>query len=140
MKRSLKLIGVLLGIVFLYGAFTLSLSELGGEVVTLVRPEPEGSTKNIRVWIVDTDGKAWIEHGDNESFWIKQLVDNSQLSIIREGKENKYLASADKESHDFYHNLRREKYTFADKMLDILTFGATRKDNCSGIPIRLELL
>jgi|TARA_B100000586_G_scaffold81932_1_gene57856 hypothetical protein len=140
MKRSLKLIGVLLGIVFLYGAFTLSLSELGGEVVTLVRPEPEGSTKNIRVWIVDTDGKAWIEHGDNESFWIKQLVDNSQLSIIREGKENKYLASADKESHDFYHNLRREKYTFADKMLDILTFGATSKDNCSGIPIRLELL
>ena len=140
MKRSLKLIGVLLGIVFLYGAFTLSLSELGGEVVTLVRPEPEGSTKNIRVWIVDTDGKAWIEHGDNESFWIKQLVDNSQLSIIREGKENKYLASADKESHDFYHNLRREKYAFADKMLDILTFGATSKDNCSGIPIRLELL
>lgn len=140
MKRSLKLIGVLLGIVFLYGAFTLSLSELGGEVVTLVRPEPEGSTKNIRVWIVDTDGKAWIEHGDNESFWIKQLIDNSQLSIIREGKENKYLASADKESHDFYHNLRREKYTFADKMLDILTFGATSKDNCSGIPIRLELL
>ena len=140
MKRSLKLIGVLLGIVFLYGAFTLSLYELGGEVVTLVRPEPEGSTKNIRVWIVDTDGKAWIEHGDNESFWIKQLVDNSQLSIIREGKENKYLASADKESHDFYHNLRREKYAFADKMLDILTFGATRKDNCSGIPIRLELL
>lgn len=140
MKRSLKLIGVLLGIVFLYGAFTLSLSELGGEVVTLVRPEPEGSTKNIRVWIVDTDGKAWIEHGDNESFWIKQLVDNSQLSIIREGKENKYLASADKESHDFYHNLRREKYAFADKMLDILTFGATSKDNCPGIPIRLELL
>ena len=140
MKRSLKLIGVLLGIVFLYGAFTLSLSELGGEVVTLVRPEPEGSTKNIRVWIVDTDGKAWIEHGDNESFWIKQLGENSKLSLIREGKENKYLASADKESHDFYHNLRREKYTFADKMLDILTFGATSKDNCSGIPIRLELL
>ena len=78
--------------------------------------------------------------GMQQSFWIKQLGENSKLSLIREGKENKYLASADKESHDFYHNLRREKYTFADKMLDILTFGATSKDNCSGIPIRLELL
>ena len=140
MKFFLKLVVVLLSVAVVYMVLTLGLSELGGEVATLIRPEPEGSSKNIRVWIVDSDGNSWIEHGDNESFWIKQLGDNSKLSLIREGKENKYLASTDKESHDFYHNLRREKYAFADKMLDILTFGATSKDNCPGIPIRLELL
>ena len=115
-----------------------SFSELGGEVATLVRPEADGSNKNIRVWIVDVDNKSWIEHGDSESYWIEQLNNNSELSIIREGKEGKFLAFSDRDSHDLYHNLRREKYGLSDKMLDILTFGAASKENCEGIPVRLE--
>ena len=114
------------------------LSELGGEVATLVRPEADQSNKNIRVWIVDADNKSWIEHGDSESYWIKQLSKNSELLIIRKGEEKKYLAFTDRDSHDFYHNLRREKYGLSDKMLDILAFGATSKENCEGIPVRLE--
>ena len=113
-------------------------SELGGEVATLVRSEADGSNKNIRVWIVDADNKSWIEHGNSESYWIKQLSNNSELLIIREGEEKKYLAFADRDSHDLYHNLRREKYGFSDKMLDILAFGAISKENCEGIPVRLE--
>ena len=52
MKRTFKVITILLGVVVLYGASLVALSELGGEVVTLARPELDGSTKNIRVWIV----------------------------------------------------------------------------------------
>ena len=59
--------------------------------------------------------------------------------INEEQLDNLVAALNDKESHDFYHNLRREKYAFADKMLDILTFGATSKENCSGVPVRLIL-
>jgi hypothetical protein len=138
MKFFLKVVVVLISVVIVYGVLTFSLSELGGEVVTLVRPEVDGSNKNIRVWIVDTDNKSWIEHGDSESYWIKQLNNDSELLIIREGEEKKYLAFADRDSHDLYHNLRREKYGFSDKMLDILAFGATSKENCEGIPVRLE--
>ncbi len=69
------------------GVLMFGLSELGGEVATLVRPEADGSNKNIRVWIVDADNKSWIEHGDSESYWIKQLSNNSELLIIREGEE-----------------------------------------------------
>ena len=115
-----------------------SLSELGGEVVILVRPEADQSNKNIRVWIVDADNKSWIEHGDSESYWIQGLVNDSGIFIIREGKEQKYLAFDDRDSHDVYHKLRREKYGLADKMLDILSFGSTSKENCEGIPVRLE--
>ena len=138
MKFFLKVIVVLISVVIAYGVLTFGLSELGGEVVTLVRPEVDGSNKNIRVWIVDADNKSWIEHGDSESYWIKQLTNDSELLIIREGEEKKYLAFADRDSHDLYHNLRREKYGFSDKMLDILAFGATSKENCEGIPVRLE--
>ena len=138
MNFFLKVIVVLISVVIAYGVLTFGLSELGGEVVTLVRPEVDGSNKNIRVWIVDADNKSWIEHGDSESYWIKQLTNDSELLIIREGEEKKYLAFADRDSHDLYHNLRREKYGFSDKMLDILAFGAISKENCEGIPVRLE--
>lgn len=138
MNFFLKVIVVLISVVIVYGVLTFGLSELGGEVVTLVRPEVDGSNKNIRVWIVDADNKSWIEHGDSESYWIKQLTNDSELLIIREGEEKKYLAFADRDSHDLYHNLRREKYGFSDKMLDILVFGAISKENCEGIPVRLE--
>jgi hypothetical protein len=138
MKFFLKVIVVLISVVIAYGVLTFGLSELGGEVVTLVRPEVDESNKNIRVWIVDADNKSWIEHGDSESYWIKQLTNDSELLIIREGEEKKYLAFADRDSHDLYHNLRREKYGFSDKMLDILAFGVKSKENCEGIPVRLE--
>ena len=138
MKKVLKLVVFLISVAIVYGLLMFGLSELGGEVATLVRPEADQSNKNIRVWIVDADNKSWIEHGDSESYWIKQLSNNSELFIIREGEEKKYIAFADRDSHDLYHNLRREKYGFSDKMLDILAFGATSKENCEGIPVRLE--
>jgi hypothetical protein len=138
MKNFLKLVVILISVAIVYRVLMFGLSELGGEVATLVRPEADGSNKNIRVWIVDADNKSWIEHGDSESYWIKQLSNNSELLIIREGEEKKYIAFADRDSHDLYHNLRREKYGFSDKMLDILAFGATSKENCESIPVRLE--
>ena len=139
MKRTFKVFGVLLGLVVLYGVLGIALSELGGEVATLTRPESDGSTKNVRVWIVDSDNNSWIEHGTEESYWIKQLSDGVEVSVIRNEKKENYESFADRESHDFYHNLRREKYAFADKMLDILSFGATSKENCSGVSVRLVL-
>ena len=139
MKFFLKIVVVLLSVAVVYMVLTLGLSELGGEVVTLARPEADGSTKNVRVWIVDSNNNSWIEHGTDESYWIEQSSNGIEVSIIRNKKKEKYEAFNDKESHDFYHNLRSEKYAFADKMLDILTFGATSKENCSGVPVRLIL-
>tara|TARA_B110000014_G_scaffold264414_1_gene265777 strand:- start:12536 stop:12961 length:426 start_codon:yes stop_codon:yes gene_type:complete len=134
----LKVAVVLISAVIFYVGLMFGFSELGGEVVTLIRPEDDGSNKNIRVWVVDSDNKSWIEHGDSKTYWIQQLSNEPELAIIREGKESKFLAFADKEAHDFYHSLRREKYGLSDKVLEMLTFNATTKENCSGIPVRLE--
>jgi len=138
MKNFLKIVIIFISVVIVYGVLMFGFSELGGEVATLVRPEADGSNKNIRVWIVDVDNKSWIEHGDSESYWIKGLIDDSGIFIIREGEEKKYLAFSDRDSHDLYHNLRREKYGLSDKMLDILSLGAASKENCASIPVRLE--
>ena len=74
MRLFLRCLGVLLGIIIIDALLMMGASELGGEVVTLIRPEPDGSTSEIRLWIVDADGQSWIEHGDGEAFWINRLT------------------------------------------------------------------
>ena len=72
MKIFFRLIVTLVGIILIWIAMVLGASELTGEVVTLLRPEEDGTTKKVRLWIVDVDDKTWVEHGTQDSFWIKQ--------------------------------------------------------------------
>lgn len=137
MKAS-KLIIILAGIVFFYVSLMFGASELGGEVVTLLRPEQDGSIKEVRIWIVDADDNSWIEHGDSESFWINQLTDKPEISLIRGGEEKKYIAVPDLNSHELYHQLRKEKYGLADSIINIGSFGSANKDTCIGIPVKLK--
>ena len=126
MKIVYKLIIAFVAISIFYASLNLAASELGGEVVQLIRNDPEGSTKNIRVWIVDARGQAWIEHGDTDSYWIKRLSSEPEVSLIRGGTEIKYTAVTDINSHEIYHDLRREKYGISDKIVEIIFFWPER--------------
>ena len=108
-------------------------------MVTLIRPEPDGSTKEVRVWIVDADEQSWIEHGHRDSYWINQLTKKSEISLARKGKEEKYLAVSDVNSHDLYHQLRKEQYGISNKIIEFLSFGQADKDNHNDIPVKLRL-
>ena len=132
-----KLISLLAGIIFLYVILMLGASELGGEIVTLLRPEPDGSVKEVRLWILDAGDQSWVEHGDAGSYWQQQLSDQEAISLIRDDKENEYTAIPDLSAHDYYHRLRREKYGIADIIVDIGSFGLQDKDTCTGVPVRL---
>jgi len=138
MKIFFKIISILVSISILYIAIMFSASELGGEVVTLIRAEPDGRSKEVRVWIVDAKEQSWIEHGDRQSYWINQLTEKSEVSLVREGKEEKYIAVSDVNSHDLYHELRSQKYGISSKIIDILSFGQVKKDNCNGIPVKVK--
>ena len=138
MKIIYKLIIAFVAISIFYVSLNFAASELGGEVVQLIRHDPEGSTKNIRVWIVDARDQAWIEHGDTNSFWVKRLSSEPEVSLIRGGAEIKYTAVTDIGSHEIYHDLRREKYGIADRIIELLSFGAAHRNNCTGIPVRLD--
>tara|TARA_Y100001947_G_scaffold64267_1_gene54050 strand:- start:62 stop:478 length:417 start_codon:yes stop_codon:yes gene_type:complete len=133
-----KLIIAFVAISIFYVSLYFAASELGGEVVQLIRHDPEGSTKNIRVWIVDARDQAWIEHGDTDSYWINRLSREPEVSLIRGGAEIKYTAVTDIGSHEIYHDLRREKYGIADRIIELLSFGAAHRNNCTGIPVRLD--
>ena len=139
MKIFFRLIITLVGIILIWIALVLGASELTGEVVTLLRPEEDGTTKKVRLWIVDIDDKTWIEHGTKDSFWIKKLAYNSEISLIRSGEQKKYLAKPEFDAHAIYHQLREEKYGVGDSIIEITSLGSSGRAACKGVPVRLKL-
>jgi hypothetical protein len=136
MKVFYWLLGVLLGIPTLLMLAVYGASELGGEVVTLDRTEANGEVSPVRIWIVDSDGASWIEHGAPDSAYITRLSRAPNLVLNRAGRATHYVGTPDRDSHDLYHRLRREKYGIADQIVQLATGSA---EECPGVPIRLQL-
>jgi len=137
MKFVYWFLGLLVATVALLSVVPIVVSELGGEVVTLERSEENGETSRIRVWIVDNDGVSWIEHGDITSYWMTQLVTSNEVVLARKGQTNTYEGVQDPDSHDFYHELRRQKYGWADQFIELFSGG---REGCDGVPVKLLLL
>ena len=136
MKYAYWFLGLLVGISVLLIGIPIAASELGGEVVTLERAEEDGESSRIRIWIVDNDGESWIEHGDSESYWMNHLKTSNEVILDRAGQSQPYEGTLDSGSHDFYHDLRRQKYSWADQLIELLSGG---RESCDGIPVRLHL-
>ncbi len=134
MKIVYWLLGVLIGIPLLFFIAMYGASELGGEVVTLDRAEEDGSVSQVRIWIVDSDGSSLIEHGDPSAHWITRLAQTPEIALSRDGEASLYAGFADPESHDLYHQLRREKYGWADQVIGTLMGDA----ECQSVPVRLQ--
>lgn len=133
MKWILYAVGSLVGLLGLFLAVVYAASELGGEVVTLHRPDADNAFSPVRIWIVDSESGSWIEHGSGEENWIMRLADDPNIRLERAGTVREYLAMPDPDAHDRYHALRREKYGLADQLIGLL--GG---DSCTGTPVRLE--
>ncbi len=135
MKVVYWVLGVLIGVPAAFFTVVYGASELGGEVVTLERAEANGDVNRVRIWIVDQNDASWVEHGEAESFWITQLAESPTVVLNREGRAVSYVGVPDRESHDLYHELRREKYGWADQVVGLVSGAATE---CQGVPVRLE--
>lgn len=136
MKYVYWFLGLLVGIPVLLIAIPIVASELGGEVVTLERAEEDGESSRIRVWIVDNDEASWIEHGDSESHWMEHLQTSKEVVLNRAGQTQIYEGTPDSDSHDLYHDLRRQKYGWADQLIELFSGG---REGCEGVPVRLLL-
>ena len=123
---------------FGYIVLTIFASELGGEVVTLLRPNEDRSISETRVWIVDTGTFEMIEHGEPGMGWLKFLQHSPSIQIRRGEQLISYTAILAVEQHDLYHKLRREKYGFADQIIEWLSM--TPASECTGAPVVLRRL
>ena len=78
-----RLPGAAGALLFLYVLTIFVASEAGGEVAELYRPSESGQIEPIRVWVVDTNDGALIEHGDPNDWWIKNLTKRPTLKLRR---------------------------------------------------------
>jgi hypothetical protein len=134
MKYVYWFLGFLIGIPVLLIAIPIVASELGGEVVTLERAEEDGEFSRIRVWIVDNGDASWIEHGDSESYWMGHLLDFNEVVLERGGDTGSYEGTPEPDFHEVYHDLRRQKYGWADQLVELFSGG---RISCDGVPVRL---
>ena len=66
------------------------------------------------------------------------MINPSEISVVRGGEEKRYIGVSDANAHELYHQLRREKYGIADRIVEITSFGLASKDACEGVPVRLK--
>ncbi len=113
-------------------------SELGGEVVILEKSVAPNETRMVRLWIVEDSAianVAWIEHGDKSASWIQQLSEDPIITLTRDQRTLQYHATLDEAAHDLMHRLRRAKYGWADRFIELL-FGKS-SETCTDATIRL---
>ena len=133
-----RVIFFLLAMVPSYFLVVLAASELGGEVVTLLRPNVEGGFDEVRVWIVDDGDVTLIEHGSQGDEWLDDLKASGPISLVRDGVKIDYLGQQASALHAGYHALRREKYGLADRMIEVLTGASV--EACDGMPLQLQVI
>ena len=131
-----RIIVAFIVIAMAYVLLTLTASELGGEVVTLLRPNADTSVSETRVWIVDTGNFEMIEHGEAGVGWLKLLKHSPNIQIRRGEQLVSYSGILAVEQHDLYHKLRREKYGVADQVIEWLSM--TPSSECTGAPVVLR--
>ncbi|MBT5052861.1 MAG: hypothetical protein HOM69_06520 [Gammaproteobacteria bacterium] len=124
------------GIVLMYFGLIFAASELGGEVVTLLRPSADGNFDEVRIWFTEADSDAFIEHGSDGDWWLERLKAGGLLSLRRAGLKVDYHAVSAPDLHTRYHELRREKYGIADQIIEQLSFSSV--NTCDGVVVRLQ--
>ena len=156
-----RLLGAAGALLLLYVLTIFVASEAGGEVAELYRPSESGQIEPVRVWVVDTNDGALIEHGDPNDWWIKNLTKRPTLKL-RRSKRNiedtdfarqsrnrpaastpsrataqTYTARAAPERCAEYLELRRAKYGFSDQLIGWLSFSGSRS-TCTPVHLRLR--
>lgn len=134
MRRVAMGIGLVLAAGVLFGVSVLLASELGGEVVKLETADAGEAIVATHLWVVDSEGRAWLRAGVPSSGWLQRIEANPRVMLTRDGRSARFLAVPvrDAEARDRIHALMREKYGLADRWISLI------RDGSRSVPVRLE--
>ena len=118
MKRAVKLIGALVAVVVALFVGQIFASE-SGEVVVITTTDATGAQHETHLWVVDSDGHAWLRSGSPESGWYARL-------------KAEYTIAAVPAKRAELNALMREKYGWADMYVGFFNSRA------EAVPIRLD--
>jgi hypothetical protein len=133
MRRALRVVAGLAGLVLLAALAHLALIEVGREVVTLRTQRPDGGWQATRLWIVDEGAVAWLHSGG--AGWAARFEGDPVVEVEREGRVVRYRAHPAPGPHPRVDELLREKYGVADRWVRLV--GPDREDT---LAVRLDPL
>ena len=136
MKRSLAVVGGILGLALLLFLSQLAASE-SGEVVVLHSIGSDATAHTTRIWIVeDAEGRSWIRGGKGGG-WTGRVVANGEVEIERDGERGAYraIAADEPETRRRISALMREKYGWGDWWISMTLFDPEREGS---LAVRLE--
>jgi F420H(2)-dependent quinone reductase len=111
---------ILLFVVLIVVGFVAAIpiaSELGGEVVSLKTNDAQGAQRTTSLWVVDSDGYAYLRSGNQDSGWYERLVADPSVEVERDGTSGRYTAEPAWDRTAEVDALMAEKYGWADTLI-----------------------
>jgi hypothetical protein len=104
------------------------------EVVVLRTRSADGSTRETRIWVADSQGLPWIEAATPERSWYRELVAHPRVELVRSGTTRPFMAEPveGSEGHEKIRALLRDRYGFADWWVGLL------QDTSRSVAVRLR--
>lgn len=132
MKRFLWIAGVLLALALGFGLLQYAASERV-EVVLLHTQNEQGEQVTTRLWVVDHEGHPWLR-GASGSGWFARLRASDAISLTRNGNTMTYSYRIRNENLATIHQLMREKYTWGDQLVSLMSGDGTGSNAIELIP------
>ena len=121
MKYILWGVGILLTLVLAIGIIQTLASERV-ELVELHTTDEEGEEHTTRLWIVDTDGSAYLR-GDDRAGWVNRLKSNNSFRVTRNEVTSSFTFASRPDQVETINTLMREKYTWGDEFIEWMLGG-----------------
>jgi hypothetical protein len=104
------------------------------EVVVLRTRSADGSARETRIWVADSQGLLWIEAATPDRSWYRELVAHPRVELVRSGKTRPFMAEPVEgpEGHERIRELLRDRYGFADWWVGLL------QDTSRSVAVRLR--
>ncbi|NOX51553.1 MAG: hypothetical protein GXP16_13625 [Gammaproteobacteria bacterium] len=133
MKWVLRILGSIVALFVLVLGVQFVAAE-SGEVVVVSIKDAQGNAQEVRLWVVDHEGDAWLRAGSPLAGWYEGITTQPKVGIVRGDKSFNVVVQADVSSRAVVNDLMAKKYGWADQYISFL-FG--RDD---AVPLRLEPL
>ncbi len=126
MRRIVRGVLVLVGVLVAFAATLMVLSEWG-EVVVLHSRAESGELRATRLWVVDDAGAAWLRSDGRERGWFTRVAVNPEVELERGDQRLPYNAIVvdTPETVARVSALMREKYGFTDALIEFVEGGWT---------------
>jgi hypothetical protein len=137
MRFVLRLLAFLMALAVVFVGAVFAASEFGGEVVDVETVDASGAKHHTHLWVVDDGGFAWLRAGMPSSGWLVRIDANPDVHVTRGGVDHHMKAVPVRDQpavRDRIHQLMREKYPFADKIVSAMP----GRDPNASVPVRLE--